>query len=120
MKLWKEGHDSSWRLTGEKVFPQDGIVMRRWSRNWFDQATQLEHTEDRYENIRDGKVIASEYHARSPATREYTQEQAQKLYADAGFVDIEVCQGFSRVPASIGDALFTVLGRKQGELSQGN
>ncbi len=68
MKVWKEGFDSSWRQTGEKIRPSDGATVKRWSRNWYDPETQLEHTEDRYEVIRDGVTISNEYHVRSPAT----------------------------------------------------
>src|SRR5919199_2431796 len=56
-----------WRIAGERPRPEDGALVRRWSRSTYDMAHQLEHTEDCYEVIRDGEVIASEHHARSPA-----------------------------------------------------
>jgi ubiquinone/menaquinone biosynthesis C-methylase UbiE len=115
MILWKEGFDSSWRQTGEKIRSEDGAMVKRWSRNHYDSELQLEHTEDRYEVIKDGVIIANEYHVRSPATRQYTQEQTHDLYSKAGFVDIRIYKNFTRLPASADDEVFTVLGRKPGE-----
>jgi len=114
MILWKEGFDNSWRLTGEKVRAEDGAIVKRWSRNTYDPELQLEHTEDRYEVIKEGVIIANELHLRSPATRQYTQEQTQDLYSKAGFVDIRKYKGFTQMPASADDELFSVLGKKPG------
>ena len=112
MKVWKEGFDNSWRQTGEKNRPGDGATVKRWSRNWFDPRAQLEHTEDRYEVIRDGVMISSEQHMRSPATREYTQNQAQDLYAEAGFLNLRIYKGFSHESATQDDEIFTICGMK--------
>ncbi|HSB66396.1 MAG TPA: class I SAM-dependent methyltransferase [Anaerolineales bacterium] len=110
MKLWKEGYDNTWRQTGEKIRPGDGAIVKRWSRNWFDPDTQLEHNEDRYEVIKDGITITSEHHLRSPATREYTQRQALDLFIQAGFVDLRVYKGFTREQASEDDEIFVISG----------
>jgi ubiquinone/menaquinone biosynthesis C-methylase UbiE len=110
MKVWKEGYENSWRQTGEKVRESDGAIVKRWSRNWYDPQNQLEHTEDRYEVIKDGEVIASEHHLRSPATREYTQKQAMDLFIDIGFVDMRIFKGFTHKQASAEDDLFTICG----------
>jgi ubiquinone/menaquinone biosynthesis C-methylase UbiE len=115
MLLWKEGFDHSWRETGEKVRPEDGAIVKRWSRNSYDPVRQLENTEDRYEVIKEGVIITSELHVRSPATRQYTQEQTQDLYSKAGFVDIRKYKGFTQMPASAEDELFSVLGKKPGD-----
>ena len=116
MQVWKrdEPLESDWRLSGEKTRPEDGVTVRRWSKSRYDSETQLEHTEDRYEVIQDGIIIASEHHAKSPATREYTQSQAQDLYAKAGFVDIRIYKGFTRLPASAKEELFSIIGKKPG------
>jgi hypothetical protein len=76
MLLWKRSEplENPWRQTGEKVRPGDGAIVRRWSFSRYDPETQLEHTEDRYEVVRDGVILSNEYHSRSPATREYTQQ----------------------------------------------
>jgi ubiquinone/menaquinone biosynthesis C-methylase UbiE len=101
-----------WRRTAEKVRPEDGAVVRIWSRNIFDLVEQLEHTEDRFEVIRDGQVIATELHSRSPATRWYTQDQAVALYKAAGFTNVCLVSGFSHQPVRADDTLFCVFGTK--------
>lgn len=114
MRLYNPGEplELDWRLTAEAQNPLDGSVARRWSRWRYDPRTRLEHTEDRYEILQEGRVIQSEYHRRSPATRDYTQEEAVQLYRDAGFASICILSGFTYTPASPGDALFTVVGVK--------
>jgi hypothetical protein len=112
MKLWKEEYDISWRQTGEKIREDDGATIKRWSRNWYDPQNQLEHNEDRYEVIKNGVVIATEHHLRSPATREYTQKQAVDLFVETGFVDLRIYKGFSREQASAQDELYTICGMR--------
>jgi ubiquinone/menaquinone biosynthesis C-methylase UbiE len=101
-----------WKQVAERARPQDGAVVRRWTRSTYDLAQQLEHTEDRYDVLRDGEVVASEHHARSPATRWYTQEQAVDLYQGAGFAEICLLSGFSHQPASAEDTIYCVLGTR--------
>jgi len=110
MKIWNEGYDNSWRLTGEKVRPSDGAKVKRWSRNWFDPETQLESNEDRYEVIKDGVTVTTESHLRSPATREYSQHQAMDLFIGAGLVDLRMYKGFTQLPASPEDEIITICG----------
>jgi len=114
MLFWKKSEplEVSWHLTGEKARPDDGATIRRWSKSHFDLETQLEHTEDRYEVIREGITISNEYHVRSPATREYAQQQAQDLYIKSGVVDICIYKGFTRQPATAEDELFSVTGKR--------
>jgi len=104
--------ENPWQLTGEKIRPDDGATIRRWSFSCFDPETQLEHTEDRYEVVKDGIIISSEHHVRSPATREYTQHQAQDLYLRSGFVEINIYKEFTREAASEEDELFVITGKK--------
>ncbi|MBI4642065.1 MAG: class I SAM-dependent methyltransferase [Candidatus Tectomicrobia bacterium] len=101
-----------WRLVAERIRPNDDVLVRRWTCATYDIANQLEHTEDRYEVIREGEVIASEYHSRSPATRWYTQEQAIDLFREASFTNIQLVSGFSQQPVSEGDTLFSVFGTR--------
>jgi SAM-dependent methyltransferase len=113
MILWEEGEPTQseeWRLVAERERPEAGDLVRRWSRESYDVENQLESTEDRYEIIRGGQVIATEQHTRSPATRWYSQEQAANLYREAGFIDIRLLSGFSEEPAAPEDTLFTVVG----------
>ena len=114
MELWWEGEplETDWRLTGEKVRPEDGALARRRSKNRFDPGDECEHTWDRYELSRDGQVVAAEEHHRSPATRSYTQAQALSLYEGAGFVGIEAYHEFSFDSVQPEDRLFSVVGRR--------
>jgi SAM-dependent methyltransferase len=114
MLIWQR-HDAGaeeWTHAGEQTRPDDGTLVRRWSRSTFDIAAQLEHTEDRYELLRGGVIVASESHARSPATRWYSQQQAIDLYLSAGFTDIRLVREFSDQPAGPADTIFSVLGTK--------
>ena len=101
-----------WRLVREAVRPEDGRLVRRWGRTAYDPASQLESTEDRYEVLDGERVVASELHARSPATRSYTQAQAVAILGAAGFVDVRLTSGFTEQPAAPADTLFCALGRR--------
>ena len=96
----------------EQARPEDGALMRRRSRVRYDPVEQLEHTEDIYEVVQDGTVVASEHHRRSPAVRWYTQTQASTLYREAGFVDVTLYREFALEPAGPDDAVFTIIGRR--------
>lgn len=98
--------------TQEVVRPEDGAIIRRWSRSVYDHANQMEDTEDRYEVIVDGVVVASEQRSRPRATRGYTQAQAIALLQQAGFADVHLTSGFSFAPAAAGDTLFCVFGTR--------
>jgi SAM-dependent methyltransferase len=116
MALWQEGDplQSEWRIAAEKVRPEDGAMVRRWSRSRYDPDQQLEHTEDRYEVVRDGEVIATELHQRSPATRAYTHAQVRDLYDRAGFGDVQIFREWSAIPASADGPLVVAVGTKAG------
>lgn len=98
--------------TSEVVRPEDGAIIRRWSRSVYDHANQLEDTEDRYEVIVDGVVVASEVRSRARATRGYTQAQAIALLQQAGFADVHLTSGFSFTPAAPEDTLFCIFGTR--------
>src|SRR3989304_7150365 len=100
------------RLSGGRARPEDGAVVRRWSRADYDAKGQLEHTEDRFEVTLRGAVIAAEHHRRSPATRWYTRAQAEALFAQAGFVDRRVDHEFTWQPAAAGGVVFPMLGSR--------
>ena len=114
MVLWREGDplEQAWSLRGEQVRPEDGAVVRRWSRAWYEPAEQLEHTEDRYEVVRDGEVIAAEAQRRSPATRWYSQDQVRSLYTEAGLIDVRLSREWRPEPASAEDPIVTAVGTK--------
>jgi ubiquinone/menaquinone biosynthesis C-methylase UbiE len=98
--------------TKEVVRPEDGAIIRRWSRSVYDHAQQMEDTEDRYEVIVDSVVVASEQRSRPRATRGYSQAQAIQLLQDAGFSDVHLTSGFSCTPAAPKDTLFCVFGTR--------
>ncbi|MFN8494637.1 MAG: class I SAM-dependent methyltransferase [Caldilineaceae bacterium] len=112
MTLDTGGEAGPFEWQKEVIRPEDGAIVRRWSRSRFDLVNHLEHTEDRYDVIVDGKVVASESLSRSPATRDYTQEQAVKLYERAGFTNMRICQGFTFQPAVATDRIFPILGTR--------
>ena len=112
MTLWKEEDPLESDFTREAIRPEDRATIRRWQYSRFDPETDLEHSIDRYEIIQDGKVVASEEHHQSPATRSYTERQAIALYEDARFEDIQVFHEFTFEPVKPEDMLFCVLGFK--------
>lgn len=116
MVLWQYGSplEADWKVTAE-ITGADGITYLRWSRFWYDPQEELEHTEDRYETVREGQVVDSEYHRQSPATRSYSQAQVRALFEDAGLVDLQLFHEFSLDPASAESTLFTVVGIKPAE-----
>jgi len=89
----------AWEFIAERVRPEDGVLIRRWTRSTYHLPEQLEDTEDRYEVVHEGEIITSELYTRAPATRWYTQEQAIRLYEEAGFTNIRMVSEFSQVPA---------------------
>jgi SAM-dependent methyltransferase len=114
MTLSQEGDPDEWRPIGERVRPEDGLLVRRWGRYRYDAATELEHTADRYELVRDGAVVRSELHERSPATRSYTQPAIAELCRSAGFADVRLVSGFTDQPVKPDDTLFCVIARRSG------
>lgn len=118
MTLWKQDDPLESEFTREAIRPEDEATVRRWQYARFDPETDLEHTIDRYEILRDGQVIASEEHHQSPATRSYTQQQAIALYQEAGFKDIQVLREFTFEPVKPEDMTFSVLEFKPNELEE--
>jgi SAM-dependent methyltransferase len=106
--------DSSeeWQLIGERARPDDDLTVRRWARSDYDPTAQLEHTQDRYELVKDGKVIASELYRRSPATRAYTLDQITDMLVKAGYVNVRGVSGFTSQPASADDEIFCIFGER--------
>lgn len=115
MLLWHgETNEStvSQEFTHQAVRPEDGAIVRRWGRSTYDVINHLEHTEDRYDVIVNGEVVASEHLSRSPATRGYSQAEAIQLLEAAGFVNVRLYSGFSFEPAVATDAVFPIVGTK--------
>lgn len=92
--------------------PDDGALIRATTREWREPANQWWHTEEKFEILKDGKVIHTELHRRSPEGRWYSQAQARELFAAVGFAGIRLLHGFTREAARPDDRLFCVLGVK--------
>ncbi len=112
MMLYGGHSEGPFEWQREAVRPDDGALVRCSSRARFDLVNRLDHTEDRYDVIINGEVVASESLSRSPATRSYTQEQAVKLYETAGFTNIRVYSKFTFQLATAADTGFTILGTR--------
>ena len=82
---------------------EDGDTVRRFIREMYDHDQQLEHEENRYEMLRDGEVIESEFHSRCPCVRWYSQAQALALFEAAGFTDLRMTAAESDTPATPDD-----------------
>lgn len=107
-----EDTGKAWHLVSEAQRPQDGLTVRRWLNSTYDPRAQLEHTVDRYELVKDGKVVASEEYHRSPATHGYTLDQITKMMQSAGFEEVRSVSGFSTETASADDKIFCVFGTR--------
>lgn len=99
-----------WQVIAEAQRPQDGLLVRRWLNSRYDPETKLEHTEDRYELLKEGEVVVSEEYRRSPATRGYSLDQITKMMGVAGFREVRAVSEFSEEPASDDDSVFCVFG----------
>lgn len=103
---------SEWRFLVEKERLEDGITVRRWERATFDKASQLQHTENKYELVKDDEVIYTELHRRSPATRNYSLAEIKSLFEEAGYTDVKAVLGSSQEPTSDSDGSFYISGRR--------
>jgi len=112
MDLDKEEHAGEWTLAAEASDEQTGVQVRRWGRMTYDPAARLESTEDRYELVRDGVIVETEHHSRSPATRSYTLAETIAMLKEAGYTAIRAHSNFSSRPATIADRLFCLLAER--------
>lgn len=115
MTLWKPGDPLTREGEMTAVRSQDQATFRRVVRSRYEPESECEHTQDLYQLIVAGQVVAEEVHQRSPATRSYTQDQARALFASAGFSSVELYHEFTFEPVQAGDTLFTVLGYKAAD-----
>ena len=115
MKLWQEGDplESEWEDVA--VCVEDGVAFRRVSRTRYDPEIECEHTEDYYQKIIDGQVVAEERHQRSPATRAYRPSQITSLFQKAGFVNLQLLGDFTFDPIKLSDNVFVITGQKPGK-----
>lgn len=115
MTLWKAGDPLESQAESSAVRESDGVTFRRVARARFSPESECEHTEDLYQMIVDGEVVAEEAHRRSPATRSYTQVQARALFERAGFENVRLYSEFRLEAVKPEDTLFTVVGERAGQ-----
>jgi SAM-dependent methyltransferase len=106
-----DGEWSPWYVS-ERQRPEDGATVRRHQRARYHLDEQLEDSEDRYELVVAGEVIATEEHRRSPAGRWYDREQSIATYTSAGFADVYAVREFTFEPASADERIWTVFGTR--------
>ena len=109
MTLWRAGMLLQREWENAQLRVEDGALLQRMGRVWYDPQGECEHTEDLYQVLVEGEVVAVEHHRRSPASRSYSQAQAHKLFVDAGFLNVNVRRGFTYEPVEDDDMLFTVV-----------
>jgi ubiquinone/menaquinone biosynthesis C-methylase UbiE len=112
MTLWREGDplESEWDKSA--VREVDGAEFRRHSWSRYTPASECEDTQDLYQKVVGGMVVAEEKHQRSPATRSYTQVQARALFERAGFGRVELYSEFTFDPVQPEDTMFVVIGQR--------
>jgi SAM-dependent methyltransferase len=107
-----DGSSAEWYLVGERLRPDDGLLLRRWERARYDVASQLRHTENRFELLKDGEIVYSELHQRSPEMRVYSLGQISRLLSETGYHNIRAVSEFSDKLASAEDSVFCIFGEK--------
>jgi SAM-dependent methyltransferase len=95
----------------EAMLP-DGSVIRRRCRAWYDPGTGLESTDDRYQLLREGRVLAEERKVREPAVRGYSYDAIRELHRAAGFESPLLLSEFSRDPARGDERIVTSMARR--------
>jgi len=108
MALWVAGEDLAVSEVTEAI-RADGAMVRKTARSTFDPETRLADSDDLFEVIRDGEVIASERHVRARATRQYEPAEVFEMAAAAGLDVMRVVAGFTDAAWTPGDRIFTVL-----------
>lgn len=112
MTLWKEGMPLVTEWEKVAVREEDGAMLQRMGRVWYEPVDECEHTEDLYQIFVADQLVATEHHRRSPAARSYTQHQALALFEKAGFSDIRLLYRLTHETALPEDDFFTVVAIK--------
>jgi len=107
--------ESEWELDQEAIRPSDGATVRRWFRCSYDVPKRLQSTEDRYEIVKDGQIMASESFVGDPYLTWYTVDEAIALLQEASFVDVIAHADFKFEPAAVDETSYIVLGKRSGE-----
>jgi len=99
---------TKWYKEAEQPRDEDGAIIRRWIRARFDHEQQVMDEENRYEVVRDGVVVQTEFHERAPCVRWYSLAQALAIVEAAGFADVKATTGNSFNPAPPGEPWFKI------------
>jgi hypothetical protein len=112
MLLREPGESNEIKWEKEMTRESDGLLFRRiaWSR-YYPQ-TELEDTEDVYQVLEDGLLIAQEKHTRTSATRSYTAAQARALFENAGLENAQVTNEFTWEPVRPDSTMYVAIGIK--------
>jgi len=100
---------SDWAVQAEAE-RGDGVTIRRWSRERYDFDRRLLYEDNRYEAIRDGAIVATEFHGYSPAVCWYSQEEGLGFFERAGFTDLRITAEDGFEPATPDDSRFKITG----------
>ncbi len=101
---------SEWR--SREAVRKDGATIRNSSRRRYDIPARLEYSEERYEVIVDGEIVATEEYSRSPSARWYTQKESRALLKEAGFGDVRQYAKFTSEAATNEDLTWTAVARR--------
>lgn len=104
--------ETEWEIDSEAVRPSDGALVRKWFRCSFDAENSIQHTEDRYEIIKDGEIIHSETYISSPYVTWYKCSKAMEYLGQAGFSNVHAHSDFKLEPATDEDTSHIVLGKR--------
>ena len=107
------GEWGEWWQVAEREGFEEGKSLRRWERSRYDSNTQLRHTESRYEVLKNGEVVYSEFHQRSPELRNYSLSQLTEMLESAGFLNVRAFSGFTNEPATEDDEVFCIFGSRE-------
>ena len=110
--LAKDHPDGADDVFEDEATLPDGSVIRRWCRSWYDPVTALESTDDRYQLLRDGRVVAEERKVREPAVRGYSRATIEALHRAAGFEPPTFLSEFTRQPARGDERIVTSVARR--------
>jgi len=104
--------EADWEIDAGAIRPSDGALVKRWFRCNYDVDNRIQHTEDRYEIIKDDKIIHSETYISSPFLTWYKCSEAVEYLKQAGFTDVHAHSDFKFEPATDDDTSYIVLGKK--------
>ena len=101
-----------WYVDAEARRPADGALVRKWFRCRYDPERRLQHTQDRYEVVKDGQIIETETYVSSPFLTWYNLDDALGMLETAGFTSVRAHSDFKFQPATEQDSSFIVLGSR--------